>query len=275
MELARWARRQGASVVVGSAFESAVGLASYAHLAAALDSGRFLGAAAPPPLDHGLATHDRFSADVVQQGLSPPLRLAAEGAAGGTPHAVMGLPESAALLQAACDDARLNPRVLHGGWQGSARPAERRAVVRGEGGWSVDFRLLEQPAPPPGDPGAKAERPVLLLLHGFLGCSEDWEPVMAALSHSFRVVALDLPGHGGTSVSWSEARGGNGTDPFAMECVAAAVAQVATSLAPAGGCTPVGYSLGGRLALYLAAAYPQQVCATACNEARPHFFIFY
>ena len=37
---------------------------------------------------------------------------------------------------------------------------------------------------------------VVLLLHGFLGTSDDWVPMMKALSPSARVIAVDLPGHG-------------------------------------------------------------------------------
>lgn len=36
----------------------------------------------------------------------------------------------------------------------------------------------------------------LLLIHGFCGSSEYWSKVMPKLSESFRVIAIDLPGHG-------------------------------------------------------------------------------
>lgn len=38
--------------------------------------------------------------------------------------------------------------------------------------------------------------PVLLLIHGIAGYLEEWEPAMATLQENFRVIALDLPGHG-------------------------------------------------------------------------------
>ncbi len=38
--------------------------------------------------------------------------------------------------------------------------------------------------------------PVLLLVHGIAGYLEEWEPAMEILQENFRVIALDLPGHG-------------------------------------------------------------------------------
>ncbi len=38
----------------------------------------------------------------------------------------------------------------------------------------------------------------LLLLHGFTGCAEDWRHVFADPIAAFRVLAPDLPGHGGS-----------------------------------------------------------------------------
>ena len=47
-------------------------------------------------------------------------------------------------------------------------------------------------------PAAAEQAPRLLLLHGFLGAAQDWFPIAAALSITHHVLALDLPGHGGT-----------------------------------------------------------------------------
>ncbi|UYM17024.1 2-succinyl-6-hydroxy-2,4-cyclohexadiene-1-carboxylate synthase [Endozoicomonas euniceicola] len=38
-------------------------------------------------------------------------------------------------------------------------------------------------------------RPTLVLLHGFLGDSEDWLPLVSLLEEDFYLVAVDLPGH--------------------------------------------------------------------------------
>ena len=36
----------------------------------------------------------------------------------------------------------------------------------------------------------------LLLLHGFGGCVQNWHPFTAKLSESYRLIIIDLPGHG-------------------------------------------------------------------------------
>jgi pimeloyl-ACP methyl ester carboxylesterase len=47
--------------------------------------------------------------------------------------------------------------------------------------------------------GSDAQKPVLLLIHGFPTSSWDWTPVWDALSRDFRVIALDLLGFGFSS----------------------------------------------------------------------------
>jgi pimeloyl-ACP methyl ester carboxylesterase len=44
----------------------------------------------------------------------------------------------------------------------------------------------------------KGKGRVVVLLHGFLGSSQLWEKTIADLSKSYRVIAIDLPGHGKT-----------------------------------------------------------------------------
>src|SRR5579872_6736259 len=46
----------------------------------------------------------------------------------------------------------------------------------------------------------KGKGRVIVLLHGFLESLEIWEELAAKLSKSFRVIAIDLPGHGQTPV---------------------------------------------------------------------------
>lgn len=46
----------------------------------------------------------------------------------------------------------------------------------------------------------QAKGPVFVFLHGFLGDKEDWLPIMRALALTHHCVALDLPGHGRTSL---------------------------------------------------------------------------
>ncbi len=105
------------------------------------------------------------------------------------------------------------------------------------------------------------EGPPLLLLHGFTGSQASWDPVMSSLSGSFRVLRVDLPGHGASAVPAEPAR-------IRLNQVAADLARLLTCTAA----TPVnlvGYSMGGRLALYLALHYPQLVATLVLESASP------
>jgi 2-succinyl-6-hydroxy-2,4-cyclohexadiene-1-carboxylate synthase len=90
------------------------------------------------------------------------------------------------------------------------------------------------------------DAPPLLLLHGFGADGRTWAPLAERLAAGWRVLAVDLPGHGGTTApgpSWDLAR----------------AAMALATLLPALDARPpvvLGYSLGGRLALQLALHVP-------------------
>jgi len=86
--------------------------------------------------------------------------------------------------------------------------------------------------------------PLLVLLHGFTQNAGAWGPFGAALGRSRRILAIDLPGHGGSSA------------------VAADLGRSAELVLETVGDEPIdllGYSLGGRLALELALGAPHRV----------------
>jgi 2-succinyl-6-hydroxy-2,4-cyclohexadiene-1-carboxylate synthase len=96
--------------------------------------------------------------------------------------------------------------------------------------------------------------PLLLLLHGFLGCGNDFSLIVAALRSRFCCVMIDLPGHGQSLID----------DPAAYSMAATARSVVAIVEKIRSGQSPphhpvrlYGYSMGGRLGLYLALHYPQ------------------
>jgi len=98
----------------------------------------------------------------------------------------------------------------------------------------------------------------LVLLHGFLGDPQDWEPVLARLGSERRAVALALPGHGRAS------------EPVPAD-FAAVVDGLATRIA-AEAAEPVdllGYSMGGRLALALAVGHPERLRRVVAVGASP------
>ena len=101
----------------------------------------------------------------------------------------------------------------------------------------------------------------MLLLHGFTGCTKNWGEVMVPLVQRYRVIAIDLPGHGLTQTPDDVA-------PFTMPVVAQHLAEFIrlTIGAPV---HLVGYSMGGRLALYLALEHPAQVQMLTLESASP------
>ena len=106
-----------------------------------------------------------------------------------------------------------------------------------------------------GPPGA----PAVVLLHGWTATADlNWHRIYAPLAEHFRVVALDHRGHG---------RGIRTRRPFRLEDCADDVAALAALLG-IGRVVPVGYSMGGPVALLLWRRHPALVdglvlCATA------------
>lgn len=101
----------------------------------------------------------------------------------------------------------------------------------------------------------------VVLLHGLGSSVRDWEPQIAALSKQYRVVSIDLRGHGRSS----RPRG-----PYNMRLLAVDVAAVMAHLrlASAHVC---GISLGGMVAFQLAADSPERVRTLAIINSGPAF----
>jgi len=153
-------------------------------------------------------------------------------------------------------------------------------------------------------------KPSLLLLHGFLGCKEDWAPLLwtgggvgasssssssssssgggglgisgsgggggggsggreggreGGLALDYDCVAVDLPGHGSSAV---EAAGAACSVAYSLPVTALSVIQLLDRLGIEK-CAVMGYSMGGRLAMYLAQQYPTRVSALIVVSAHP------
>lgn len=93
--------------------------------------------------------------------------------------------------------------------------------------------------------------PPLVFVHGFGGDLENWMFNQAELAAGRRTVALDLPGHGGSSKD-----PGAGTVSALAEAVAATLDALAIAKAHL-----VGHSLGGAVALALALQRPERVAS--------------
>ena len=99
------------------------------------------------------------------------------------------------------------------------------------------------------------DAPAIVLVHGTRMSRGMWHPQLAALQGGFRVIALDLPGHGALRdrrFDWDEA-----------------VDEIARVIDEAAGGRAVvcGLSLGGYLAIDLAARYPDRVAGLVISGA--------
>jgi len=102
------------------------------------------------------------------------------------------------------------------------------------------------------DSGGTSATPAVLLLHGWTASADiNFFPVYPCLAGSYRVIALDLRGHG---------RGIRSTEPFSLEDCADDAAALLEQLG-AGRVIVVGYSMGGPVGLLLARRHREQVAA--------------
>ncbi|MDZ7808085.1 MAG: alpha/beta fold hydrolase [Gracilimonas sp.] len=89
----------------------------------------------------------------------------------------------------------------------------------------------------------------LILIHGLGSYLPGWSMNIDALADHFRVVALDLPGYGKSSKNAD-----NHTIPFFAESISQLMDHLEIAKA-----TLVGHSMGGQVALYMAAHSPGRV----------------
>lgn len=143
----------------------------------------------------------------------------------------LGLALGAIGLAASAPEKVLQAEFARQRWLAGA---EQRDVQAAEHRWSV----LEA-----GDP----DKPLLVLVHGFVGSKENWLPLMRELGKTHRIVAPDLPGWGD-----SERKPGADYGPVAqMQRLAAflrTLKRKPTLL--------VGHSMGGQIVGLLAARQP-------------------
>jgi len=130
---------------------------------------------------------------------------------------------------------------------GAGRERERGIACDG-----VSLHVVEQGAGTP-----------LLVLHGFTGSRASMAGVATALADRHRVVRVDLLGHGRSDAPCEIAA-------YAMERCIAQLAGVLDALT-----IPrahlLGYSMGGRIALALAALHPERVASALLVGARAGF----
>jgi len=101
--------------------------------------------------------------------------------------------------------------------------------------------------------------PVIVLLHGYLESSEIWNGFANRLSASFRVINIDLPGHGLSDIFSAE---------HSMEFMAGAVKALIDNLG-IGKVFVAGHSLGGYVALAFLELFPEMLAGYCLFHSHP------
>lgn len=102
----------------------------------------------------------------------------------------------------------------------------------------------------------RTDSSIAVFLHGFLGSSAEFDLIAARLGD--RALTIDLPGHGETRLS----------ERYTMENTATAIVNLLDEL-DIDRANLVGYSMGGRLALYLALNHPERFPKVVIESGSP------
>ncbi|KAI3796239.1 hypothetical protein L1987_38906 [Smallanthus sonchifolius] len=231
--IARWAQQQGKMAVVSAAFESGLALSAYVQFSCFLEMQnaelcKIMNNEPALPVAHGLGTYKWLKEDVTTKPFS-----ISRGAVNG-------------FMEASVFDAgqtlvnfSINQNSLIQSYRADeVRNYQLKVDVEG-----VTFSINVQ------ELGDKRNDNVLVFLHGFLGTSEDWIPIMKAMSASSRCVAFDLPGHGGSKMQVNDDmdQGPNLSIKVVADMLHKLFRILTTSKV-----TVVGYSMGARIALFTA-----------------------
>ncbi|MCH7690209.1 MAG: 2-succinyl-6-hydroxy-2,4-cyclohexadiene-1-carboxylate synthase [candidate division Zixibacteria bacterium] len=102
--------------------------------------------------------------------------------------------------------------------------------------------------------------PAIVMLHGFLGSSKDWSEVAETLKEKFFCILPDLPGHGRTMPL--------ADSDYTMQSAALSLLAI-LNREEIKQCSLVGYSMGGRLALYMTLTHPKYFSKLMLESASP------
>lgn len=98
--------------------------------------------------------------------------------------------------------------------------------------------------------------PPLVFLHGLLGSTEDYIPMINELKKDFYCIGIDLPGHGVSPL----------ISPLTLHSTLKAIKE---TLQDYGMVSIIGYSLGGRLAMLLEYYYPHLIKSMMLLSTHP------
>ncbi|XP_010551342.1 PREDICTED: protein PHYLLO, chloroplastic isoform X2 [Tarenaya hassleriana] len=238
--IARWAQQHGKTAILSAAYESGLGLSAYILFSSYLEQQNLKISAEQNngmalPVAHGLGTYRWLKEDVMIDNLGifrSPYTGFVEGS----------VSDACKILK----DVRINNDVILKTSKGvHVQRYELRVDLNGFSHF-IKIHDIEQ----------DIDGSVVLFLHGFLGTGEEWIPIMKGISGSacVRCISLDLPGHGS---SWVQSHG-NEKPTFSMEMIAEMLCKVMEQITPEK-FTVVGYSMGARIALYMASRSTDKV----------------
>ena len=101
----------------------------------------------------------------------------------------------------------------------------------------------------------------LLLLHGFGGCAQNWQPFIGELSQSFRLIVVDLRGHGYSN---------NPEKKFTHKLAAEDIFLLLDKLGIEN-FSAIGMSTGGMVLLHMATSQPNRLESLVLVSATTHF----
>ncbi|RKQ29570.1 2-succinyl-6-hydroxy-2,4-cyclohexadiene-1-carboxylate synthase [Oceanobacillus halophilus] len=101
----------------------------------------------------------------------------------------------------------------------------------------------------------------VVLLHGFTGSTSTWQQYIKSESTRFKIIVIDLPGHGHTKMK----------TPRTMEQCCKDVNQLLQEMR-INSFHLVGYSMGGRTALSFAMLYPEKLRTLILESASPGLY---
>jgi pimeloyl-ACP methyl ester carboxylesterase len=111
-------------------------------------------------------------------------------------------------------------------------------------------------------PAGPGDGPTILLLHGWLLCSDvNWFALHAGIARHGPVLAVDARGHG---------RGLRTQEPFSLEAAADDAAALLVHLGT-GPAVVLGYSMGGSIALLMARRHPGSVAGLVLQSTALHW----
>lgn len=232
--IAKWAHMHDKMAVISSAYESSVGLATYIQFAYYVDRqhdlvSRIKGNDSCGSVAHGFGTYQWLREDVSEQKLKIHAPLLGDG------------------MGASVEDAHGYLQHLSINNEKIERTYSEEKIktysVQVDGD---DFSYLVNLQ----EAGDCRNDKVVLFLHGLLGTSEDWTPMMKALSPSARVIAVDLPGHGESQILQHDAENFSQIS-VTIQSIADLLLKLICNITD-GEVVVVGYSMGARIALHMA-----------------------